>query len=711
MSLRTKKRQRTPSLQSPYTSSHNSSPSCYVGGTTVEYDPAMSHKEFVYINNTGEQLKQIAHSQYDTQTGTESQKNAKYDTANPNYYKHIYKPFLFETAKKMSDSLQMHKVTYTPQTQLFYMVPVAGITPSTSIAKTNIENDLIVNVICFGRSFTYLLIYLAYLFSNITKADGTARNNQILLYCDDESYTSYKNTHINFIQPNMNNVYQRGFHNQFGKNKEMYGLTPQHINILSKLNIYILHSSHYLMKGVGGKRAVIQYYNAKILAPQYSHHSTPFVSMTIDDNITGIYVLNNTCNVRDSNKSNIVYKDKHENIQHKIHKKTTNHPEGELCDMVTCIDVYDELAARLYHNNDLLLIGINKGKGATDSNLKNAESVKNTISIYKLNMTKPVQLFEHQYYYNPYFTRFYEDMAFNSEVGENGKTGVARSAKHTKFHLNFGHFTISQSNVCAGNIKEHDDDFPEYLKDMFMNITGIEPVYPMYYLYFASLFNANRVSVFIGDVDEDTIQGVSYPMFTFFDTADKSKVVKSPLAGKYANMYYPFYWFALAYVWNKQVFMQGRTRGKKQMMYHMCSSSKTVNNELLSATLIKWINMNIMNISPSTNNKNIYTYAFGETIQKLLSFDNNHLMDMFNGTYRTDESVHKQIRTNMCTEMRAFNKKHVSIEHIESIYNPTTSRKRIKQSPKHSITTMKKINTIPTLQSRKIQRTRKRYKI
>ena len=78
---------------------------------------------------------------------------------------------------------------------------------------------------------------------------------------------------------------EQSFHDFLGKTRDDYFLGEDEARIIRLLDIRFVQSSHFLMKGIGGKRALIQYYNYVHL----SNNDPNFMCMTIDDNITSVY--------------------------------------------------------------------------------------------------------------------------------------------------------------------------------------------------------------------------------------------------------------------------------------------------------------------------------------------------------------------------------------------------------------------------------------
>ena len=144
---------------------------------------------------------------------------------------------------------------------------------------------------------------------------------------------------------------------------------------------------------------------------------------------------------------------------------------------------------------DMNIIGIQKGGGTQDDklcldsdDLKKLYCTKPTYSVYKLTLQKPYKIFNNNYQYNPFFTRFLEDMIFNAI----NKDYIQKSKY---YFLRFGHNKPNNNE----NI-DFDDFFYDHLfesfDDEYKSISGIEQIYLMnihYLYYYSNLLSSSTI--------------------------------------------------------------------------------------------------------------------------------------------------------------------------------------------------------------------------
>lgn len=533
-----------------------------------------------------------------------------------NYYQKVYKPFLHKTTDQMLNMSSTVDLKYNDEKFIF----------SPAIAPP-LSTSYFINILCFGKSLTYLLKYVAFLFKDTM---GVRNSNVcVFLVCDEESYNNYATENVSIIDDNF--IFPKSFNDVFGKSdcngndigsNQTYNVSIKELEVLNEINIKCVYSSHFLMKGVGGKRAFIQHYNKTWL----SDNSPDFMCMTLDDNITAIYNITAQCNVRKTNKS-----------------KISN------CYTVPLLNVYDELQQYMLQNPDAYFGGINKGKGTTDSNMgyipTNGDDalackiITNTVAIYKLNLARTVKLFDHGYIYNPYFTRFFEDIAFNSEVG-------THTFKQNCYHLNFAHFRAggdsiscdfqkTDENICDGLVNDHDENFPKYLKSKFKSVSSIEPVYVMYALYFKALYDANYIFI---SWSKSSIKGIPLPTFLIFGK-DSSKFIGMPKASKYSVYTYIFYMYGIVITMN----------ASDTSLLDICGPTA------MRDVFLKWANTGIIEYSIiKGNNSTKVQYKMAQLIPfQLLAYGNTFLIQMYNGDNNNyDSALFKQLSKNYCNTMR-----------------------------------------------------------
>ena len=523
--------------------------------------------------------------------------NTRKRVAITKYYNDVYKPFLLNTMGKMYDSLREHSVSFDIDNKITFTD--AGIYVA---SKQNF-----INIICFGRTLTYTLKYIAFLFA--TSPLESIKNTQVILFCDDDTFNHYKNEIVDVRSTPY--IHQTSFHQVFGTDDSDYFVTRDELDIIKYLNVTFVHSSHYLMKGIGGKRAVIQYYNAA----KFSGNSDDFVCMTIDDNISGIYDLKN-CDVRTQNKYDI-----------------------NECVSVSLLDVYNMLKNIMVGNPNIYQGGINKGRGLTNDDAGYTKDGKcqihqGTVSIYKLNLTKPTMLMKNKYYYNPYFTRFFEDSAFNSEIG-------MHNIKLSCYHLSFAHISVAP-NICAGKQNDHDDDLPVYLKEKFYPVRGIQPVFGMYALYFWALYAAGHVVISWSPKKQNEL---SYRLFTLFGN-DISKSIALPSQSKYTLFTYPLYTYALTVALNA---------GDTTLTQNICGVNSS--DQYAFFNLIYRFGLIKYNIVRNAENKvaKVVYWVNAEPSLRLITFDNALLTSMYQGNCSECADVYSpygDVVASYCNEIR-----------------------------------------------------------
>ena len=94
-----------------------------------------------------------------------------------------------------------------------------------------------------------------------------------------------------------------------------------------------------------------------------------------------------------------------------------------------------------------------------------------TYSVYKLNLQQSYLLYKNGKQYNPYFTRFFEDIHFNL---------LNNCIKYNKYYLRFGH--LPETNIK--NQEDYNDYFKSYILQSSVRIPYSQPVYMMYFHFF-----------------------------------------------------------------------------------------------------------------------------------------------------------------------------------------------------------------------------------
>lgn len=412
----------------------------------------------------------------------------------------IYMPFVLKTTEQMFKKTSFHKLKpihfeqkYVENTETFTLL-------ETQKERRNI------NIIAFGKSLLYLLKYIFFHFQN------HQNDLNVFICCDYDSFAYYNKENIFAPDHEPRQVSKPSdetaicFRDYI---KYKMKLEPEEINVLNGINIYFASSTHVLTKGVGGKRALIQYYMCRALSEDEK-------CMTIDDNIVQIF-------------------DKSKEIKRKIDGYYTNCYKNTANKEIhiSLYDLYLRLEQKMEENKDEIFVGIEKGAGsAFDS-----EEVNST-AIYKLNLAKPHKLVKLNYYYNPYFTRFYEDIGFN--ILFNNKKHIK---KYSKYMLHFGHF--DQPPTKCYNNKDYNVSF-ESKDEKFWNkykIEGIEPVYIMYLLFFVCFFEKHHDKIKI-NLDVRNAQIVLIKI-----TYNNNDLLSYPLQTKYKKYHFIYYFSVFLYLW------------------------------------------------------------------------------------------------------------------------------------------------------------------
>jgi hypothetical protein len=128
------------------------------------------------------------------------------------------------------------------------------------------------------------------------------------------------------------------------------------------------------------------------------------------------------------------------------------------------------LKPSLFENNNKLqlICGIRKGFGdrTNKTDDKNFLSKNNTYAIYKLTIQKPYLLYSYGYFYNPFNSRFMEDIAFNGL-----SSLILKSRKLGNYYLRFGHYK---------EVKDINPDFNDaFNKEVIDNLKD-NPITPIY---------------------------------------------------------------------------------------------------------------------------------------------------------------------------------------------------------------------------------------
>lgn len=181
----------------------------------------------------------------------------------------------------------------------------------------------------FRKSLYYILRYIVFILHNHTdNLYETLRTKYInfIIYVDSDTFNIYK-SNIDIINNIINTNPIKKVDDEIIKYWEkknfaaiLHSINEQDFknclheifflkNIIDNINIYFLESSNYLMKGIGGKRAVMNYVNYLIADKNCKLYNDKknYKSMYLDDNISMIIHLSDT-----DNKSKLCQNNKRE---------------------------------------------------------------------------------------------------------------------------------------------------------------------------------------------------------------------------------------------------------------------------------------------------------------------------------------------------------------------------------------------------------------
>jgi len=535
------------------------------------------------------------------------------------YYQTVYKPFLLKTTEEMNRLTTSYKFNLSAEGQPMF----TGVSPTGFAQKA-----YVINIICYGKSLMYILKYIAFWFLKINPEYLSSIS--ILCFCDSESYHNYATEQL-IVPPNKSTQHmgEQSFHDFLGKTRDDYFLGEDEARIIRLLDIRFVQSSHFLMKGIGGKRALIQYYNYVHL----SNNDPNFMCMTIDDNITSVYHILPGCKFRRINK--------------------------EECATLSLIDIYNILRTVMTQHTNVFIAGINKGSATSETEIGykdgQCRTVYNTGAIYKLNLTRVVSLMEEKFFYNPYFTRFFEDVVFNDELAF-----YSHTYKHNCIHLLFGHFNIDSTDKCAMQIKDHDVNFPDYLKSHFKSVPGIQPIFIMYAIFCKAAYDGGFLKIEMSKKEID--KRIWLPQFYFFGREG----LGFPTNKKYSVYQYVFYMYALLIGW----------KSDNQLLNDICSvASQSGTPSYMRRTFVTWVNNKIIDIwLHRSRNENKLTIQYSLTQQfpaaQLLKIDNKMMPMIYQGVCEpcaAEYSQYWQYISQFCTFVDKVNNKEATTIIVDGV--------------------------------------------
>jgi hypothetical protein len=463
----------------------------------------------------------------------------------------VYKGFLRKTTQMMLETIGVYK--YNLQTSQFAEAAAAADAPR------------VVNIITFEKSWPYLLKYIAYHFR------GARPDTAVFVFCDEESEQWIRETapagrnrgSVTRSTPRNRGRRSRPreplFHLQL--QADAFALSPEEESLLANLAIYMVVSYHPLMKGIGGKRAVVQEYNYI-----YSRKNPDYTCLTIDDNITGFY----------------------EKSAHPCDYRRLQSKEIPLeCKTYDLMQVYDMLEQIMNANPSIHFAGVFKGNGVPSEAGGDASEISSN-TIYKLNLSRPAWLLEQGYVYNPFFTTFFEDIAFNLELDREN------CAKLNVF-LRFGHVPATHGTgecdriLLQVQLNDQNDDFPEFVLPP-RRFQRLEPFYIMYMLYFDCLYKEGNLVL-----KADYKNKVYYEIYG----------VGQKLGGKYKCFQCPLFLMLLLYF-----------ASRRDPLLDLCVERNEISSSLWSFTNYGVLYNIIEEDSDGTNVH--YTYKYSNKVVELL---------------------------------------------------------------------------------------------
>ena len=430
-----------------------------------------------------------------------------------------------------------------------------------------------INIMSFGKSLYYILRYIVFILHNHSSNlyDELKKNKiNFIIYVDSDTFKIY-NDNIPIIN-NYKDLPVNDTVKNYWKKKnfaailhsigeENFTNCTHEIDFLNNIkdicNLYFLESSHYLMKGIGGKRAVMNYVNYLIPEKFYGadgiREKSKYTCMYLDDNISMIVHLSNNDNksdICDSSKRELDIdedeagaaaaavvtdtgaaasaKKRHDDKEDKedytpmnggaCTKRTfgeikiKNYTEDDEkykslrceCDneSKSIFDIYLMGVGKLSDNENTMMYSINKGSGLGDGVY--VEDIKSSTA-YKLSLQKSWMIYDKKIFYNPFFSRALEDIIFNIFVNKN-EGGIRNAA----YYIRFAHSYSDQQDA--------EDNFPDYINSA--GVKGIHQITFMCLYYIFILNNMGHIQI-SPDIDKYTLFGQD-----FLNITGRSKYTK-----------------------------------------------------------------------------------------------------------------------------------------------------------------------------------------
>ena len=434
-----------------------------------------------------------------------------------------YLKCIHSTIETMMNHTTFHSLEMTVDTHLFQLVHTPKIKP-TVIESAPLKETFTINIMCYEKNIRYILKYISFIvnaYDEEVESGNTAFPKiTVICVCDANSFDNYRadlaeihnSTEIKTLTPTHKT--QRHNFTQF-LHGDGHTIDATDIWNLRKCNVIFARCDHAWSAGVGGKRALIQYINYKI--------DTTF-AVSMDDNITGIY----------QKKSGCKYDKYMEGEDPLSDKNAALFDSMSTCNPVNIVWlILQILVPHMRNHPDCLMAGVDKGKGR----MVDAKNITGTISLYKLNISRPKSLRLNWYMYNPYFTRFAEDTTFNLVLQSKKQNYVFAG----DFYLRFGH--VSSKSTMQ---RDHEDFLPKELVATRTKSLALEPVYCMYILFAKLHKDADTLSVKKSSFICGRIETVNMPTITLYKSNDIW--LAAPKESKYGHYAFFVYNYVLQYL-------------------------------------------------------------------------------------------------------------------------------------------------------------------
>lgn len=390
--------------------------------------------------------------------------------------------------------------------------------------------------------------------------------------------------------------------NVFENNDEFDNLYDDEMNNLDKMNIHIffVKSNHYLAKGIGGKRGLINYFN-NLLIEEYlnllkkkdinlsdeNYFKNNFNVMQLDDNITAFHDLHDKCTYTNASvkicDDEIIKCTTKKDVSEVISKKTeTNKYLNQNCYHLSIFYIYDVLKT-LSNVYNYLISGIRKGHGdrlsGKERQDKSIFALNNSYALYKLTIQKPHMLHNYGYYYNPYNSRFMEDISFNALPYL-----MDKSAKFGNFFLRFGHYYDEKITE-----PDYEDCF---CKEIIAEKTPIKPIFGNYFVLYYYLHVLNNCELLFLNNSES-------PFSYNLKALDKNvEIIKPSSKNKYGWMHMILYIlinYNFFYHYWPELSSNFKVTQLKNLVTQELDIFAQINNETKGANLLIATNLNRYN--------------------------------------------------------------------------------------------------------------------